>query len=84
MVVVVGVRSKGLGDWVHNLVVKGKGKIMKYGLYTSRGVNQCDTAEYKLRCMHNPPNPATRCEGSNGYEASRKSPLATENLLENT
>ena len=42
---------------------------MKYGLYTSRGVQQCDTAEYKLRCMHNPPNPVERCEGTHGYEA---------------
>ena len=29
--------------------VPGKGKIMKYGLYTCRGVQQCDTAEYLLR-----------------------------------
>ena len=35
----------GLGAWIHNLEVEGKGKIMKYGLYTSRGVTQCDTAE---------------------------------------
>ena len=44
------------------------GKVLKYGLYTSRGVQQCDTAEYKQRCMHNPPNPPDRCEGSQGYE----------------
>jgi hypothetical protein len=27
----------GLGEWVHNLTVPGKGKVMKFGLYTSRG-----------------------------------------------
>ena len=60
----------GLGQWVHNLTVPGKGKVMQYGLYTCRGVTQCDTPEYKLRCMHMPPNPpAGRCEGSHGYEA---------------
>jgi alpha-galactosidase len=61
---------KGLGAWIHDLDVKGQGKIMKYGLYTSRGVTQCDTPEYQKRCLHTPPNPATmRCEGTNGYEA---------------
>jgi alpha-galactosidase len=61
----------GLGAWVHNLTVPGKGKIMQYGLYTSRGVQQCDTAEYQKRCMHMPPNPTSqRCEGSHGYEAA--------------
>ena len=58
----------GLGEWVHNLVVPGQGKVMKYGLYTSRGVQQCDTPEYKLRCLHTPPNPSVRCEGTQGYE----------------
>lgn len=36
---------------------------------TSRGGQQCDTAEYKARCMHTPPNPIERCEGTHGYEA---------------
>jgi hypothetical protein len=59
----------GLGKFVHQLNVPGKGKVMKYGLYTSRGVQQCDTAEYMKRCFHMPPNPLKRCEGSHGYEA---------------
>jgi len=57
-----------LGKWIHDLEVPGRGKIMKYGLYTSRGVQQCDTGEYKARCMHSPPNPVDRCVGSNGWE----------------
>ena len=32
----------GLGEWVHNLTVPGKGTVMKYGLYTSRGDQQRD------------------------------------------
>ena len=28
---------KALGDWIHDQVVPGKGKILKYGLYTCRG-----------------------------------------------
>ena len=59
----------GLGKWVHNLEVRGKGKIMKYGLYTSRGVQQCDTGEYIKRCaasgLLHPPG---RCEGTHGFE----------------
>ena len=59
----------GLGEWVHNLEVPGKGKIMKYGLYTSRGVQQCDTGEYIKRCaasgLLHPPG---RCEGTHGFE----------------
>ena len=64
-----------LGAWVHNLTVPGKGKVMRYGLYTSRGEQQCDTPEYRERCMHTPPNPTApnptsgwTCEGSHGYE----------------
>ena len=64
-----------LGAWVHNLTVPGKGKVMRYGLYTSRGEQQCDTPEYRERCMHTPPNPIApnptsgwTCEGSHGYE----------------
>ena len=37
---------KGLGSWIHNQVVPGKGKIMKYGLYTCRGTCQCNTQLY--------------------------------------
>lgn len=57
-----------LGKWIHDLEVPHQGKIMKYGLYTSRGVQQCDTSEYKQRCLHNAPNPPDRCVGSNGWE----------------
>jgi len=38
---------KALGEWVHNQVVPGKGKIMKYGLYTCRGKCQCSTQQYQ-------------------------------------
>ena len=38
---------KALGEWVHNQVVPGKGKIMKYGLYTCRGTCQCGTKQYQ-------------------------------------
>ena len=37
---------RALGDWIHNQVVPGKGKVMKYGLYTCRGTCQCGTALY--------------------------------------
>ena len=37
---------KALGDWIHDQVVPGKGKIMKYGLYTCRGTCQCATKLY--------------------------------------
>jgi len=37
---------KALGDWIHDQEVPGKGKIMKYGLYTSRGTCQCSTQLY--------------------------------------
>ena len=47
---------KALGDWIHNQTVPGKGKIMKYGLYTSRGTVQCGTAKYNA-------------VGSHGFEA---------------
>eukprot|EP00931_Biecheleriopsis_adriatica_P054402 TRINITY_DN32000_c0_g1_i1.p1 TRINITY_DN32000_c0_g1~~TRINITY_DN32000_c0_g1_i1.p1 ORF type:complete len:456 (-),score=61.70 TRINITY_DN32000_c0_g1_i1:46-1413(-) len=57
-----------LGKFIHDLEVPGKGKIMKYGLYTSRGVQQCDTTEYRARCLHTPPNPSDRCVGSHGWE----------------
>ena len=35
-----------LGAWIHDQEVPGLGKIMKYGLYTSRGTCQCSTAKY--------------------------------------
>jgi alpha-galactosidase len=38
---------KALGDWIHDQVVPGKGKIMKYGLYTCRGTCQCPTKVYQ-------------------------------------
>ena len=38
---------KALGEWIHNQEVPGKGKIMKYGLYTCRGTCQCSTQLYK-------------------------------------
>jgi len=37
---------KALGNWIHNQEVHGLGKIMKYGLYTSRGTRQCSTKKY--------------------------------------
>jgi len=37
---------KALGEWVHNQTVPGKGKILKYGLYTCRGTCQCGTKLY--------------------------------------
>lgn len=43
---------KALGDWIHNQTVPGKGKIMKYGLYTSRGTVQCGTAKYSAVGSH--------------------------------
>lgn len=61
----------GLGRAVHALG-------FRYGLYTSRGTTQCDTPEYRPRCLHTPPNPPScsptykygcGCEGSAGYEA---------------
>ena len=38
---------KALGDWIHDQDVPGKGKIMKYGLYTCRGTCQCSTQQYQ-------------------------------------
>ena len=38
---------KALGAWIHDLDVPGKGKIMKFGLYTSRGTVQCSTQQYQ-------------------------------------
>ena len=38
---------KALGEWVHDQVVPGHGKIMKYGLYTCRGTCQCSTQQYQ-------------------------------------
>ena len=46
---------KALGDWIHSQEVPGKGKILKYGLYTSRGTCQCSTQQYQG-------------PGSHGYE----------------
>ena len=37
---------KALGEWIHDQEVPGKGKIMKYGLYTCRGTCQCSTQLY--------------------------------------
>ena len=34
---------KALGEWIHNQDVPGKGKIMKYGMYTCRGTWQVHT-----------------------------------------
>ena len=50
---------KALGDWIHDQVVPGKGKIMKYGLYTCRGTCQCSTQLY-----HGP--------GSHGHVKGRR------------
>ena len=38
---------KALGDWIRDQDVPGKGKVMKYGLYTSRGDVQCSTQQYQ-------------------------------------
>ena len=38
---------RALGDWVHAQVVPGHGRVMKYGLYTSRGTCQCSTKIYQ-------------------------------------
>ena len=38
---------QALGAWIHNQVVPGKGKIMRFGLYTSRGDVQCSTQQYQ-------------------------------------
>eukprot|EP00937_MAST-01D_sp_MAST-1D-sp2_P001575 g1575.t1 len=38
---------KALGEHIHSLEVPGKGKIMKYGLYTCRGSGQCGTQQYQ-------------------------------------
>lgn len=69
---------KALGEWIHAQEVPGKGKIMKYGLYTCRGPTQCSRPEYRNRCLHTGPNPPActtphpdgqcGCEGSQGYE----------------
>jgi alpha-galactosidase len=65
---------KGLGKWIHDLDVPGKGKIMQYGLYTCRGLQQCDTGEYIKRCEAAQagglmaPQAKGRCEGSHGFE----------------
>lgn len=64
-----------LGKWIHDLEVPGKGKIMHYGLYTCRGVQQCDSSEYEKRCeafqaaggMKTDPKNHP-CIGSHGYE----------------
>ena len=47
---------KALGEWIHDQEVPGKGKLMKFGLYTSRGTCQCSTQLYQG-------------PGSHGYEA---------------
>ena len=72
----------GLGKWIHSLDVPGKGKIMQYGLYTCRGVQQCDTGEYIKRCEAAqasglmPPQTKGRCEGSHGFEKQVRAPVA--------
>ena len=38
---------RALGEWVHAQVVPGHGRVMKYGLYTSRGTCQCSTMKYQ-------------------------------------
>jgi len=43
---------KSLGAWIHEQIVPGKGKIMKFGLYTSRGTTQCGTAKYSAPGGH--------------------------------
>ena len=43
---------KALGQWIHDQVVPGKGKIMRYGLYTSRGTVQCSTQQYQAPGSH--------------------------------
>jgi hypothetical protein len=69
----------GLGEWIHSLDVPGKGKIMQYGLYTCRGVQQCDTGEYIKRCEAAqasglmPSQTKGRCEGSHGFEKQVRS-----------
>jgi len=35
-----------LGAWIHDQEVPGRGKVMRYGLYTCRGTCQCSTALY--------------------------------------
>lgn len=49
-----------LGVWLH-------GRGLGYGLYSSRGSKQCDRPEYRARCLHTPPNPASDCAGSLGH-----------------
>ena len=53
-----------LGLQVHNQTVPGKGKIMKYGLYTCRGTCQCGTEQYQNK------------PGGNGHEAKDTAWLA--------
>ena len=55
---------KALGEWIHNQTVPGKGKIMKYGLYTCRGTCQCGTAKY------------SNAPGGHGHEAADSKWLA--------
>ena len=38
---------RALGEWVHAQVVPGHGRVMRYGLYTSRGSCQCSTKMYQ-------------------------------------
>ena len=69
---------KALGAWVHGQDVPGRGKTLKYGLYTCRGPTQCSRPEYRERCLHTAPNPPActgphpdghcGCEGSQRYE----------------
>jgi alpha-galactosidase len=37
---------RALGEWIHDQDVPGKGKVMKFGLYTCRGTCQCGTELY--------------------------------------
>ena len=55
---------KALGSWIHNQNVPGKGKIMKYGLYTCRGTCQCSTQQYQEK------------PGGQGYESQDSAWLA--------
>ena len=43
---------KALGEWIHAQEVPGQGKVMKYGLYTSRGTCQCSTNLYHAPGSH--------------------------------
>lgn len=84
---------KALGDYIHSLEVPGKGRVMKYGLYTSRGSTQCSRPEYRKRCLHTPPNPPAcegphptsncGCAGSKGHERGDARWFAAQGIARN-